>query len=175
MIRAGFSALGANTWLKPHFGTTNGQLKFHLGLIVPRGGARGGARRRNRTLSRAGGGEGAGGTGGTGGEERTEGKACATFRVGEKTRSWREGKTLFFDDSFNHEAWNRCDTERVVFQLVVVHPDVVAQVKEERIKKGTKKGKKQENRRRTLEKDEMETMVTTGRDEGGGGVNGGAP
>ena len=116
-----------------------------------------------------------GGTGGTGGGERTEGKACATFRVGEKTRSWREGKTLFFDDSFNHEAWNRCDTERVVFQLVVVHPDVVAQVKKERIKKGTKKGKKQENRRRTLEKDEMETMVTTGRDEGGGGVNGGAP
>ena len=149
VVRAGFSALGANTWLKPHFGTTNGQLKFHLGLIVPRGGT--------------------GGTGGTG--ERTGGKACATFRVGRKTRSWQEGKTIFFDDSFNHEAWNRCDTERVVFQLVVVHPDVVAQVKKvkkERIRKGTKKGKKRENRRRTLEKDEMETVVTTGRDEGGG-------
>ena len=124
-------------------------MKFHLGLIVPRGGT--------------------GGTGGTG--ERTGGKACATFRVGRKTRSWQEGKTIFFDDSFNHEAWNRCDTERVVFQLVVVHPDVVAQVKKvkkERIRKGTKKGKKRENRRRTLEKDEMETVVTTGRDEGGG-------
>jgi hypothetical protein len=36
VIRAGYSALKAKTWLKPHFGHTNAQLKFHLGLIVPR-------------------------------------------------------------------------------------------------------------------------------------------
>ena len=30
-----FSALDAHTWLKPHHGHTNAQLKMHLGLIVP--------------------------------------------------------------------------------------------------------------------------------------------
>lgn len=45
---------------------------------------------------------------------------CATLRVGNETRSWAEGGVLSFDDSFLHEARNRCETERVVFQLVVV-------------------------------------------------------
>ncbi len=31
-----FSALDPHTWLKPHCGHTNAQLKMHLGLIVPR-------------------------------------------------------------------------------------------------------------------------------------------
>jgi hypothetical protein len=30
---------------------------------------------------------------------------------------------LFFDDSFEHEVWNRCETERVVFQVVIRHPE----------------------------------------------------
>eukprot|EP00039_Didymoeca_costata_P015307 m.258344 g.258344 ORF g.258344 m.258344 type:complete len:132 (+) comp16192_c0_seq44:1336-1731(+) len=34
-IRAGYSALEPNAWIRPHFGMTNMQLKFHLGLIVP--------------------------------------------------------------------------------------------------------------------------------------------
>ena len=31
---------------------------------------------------------------------------------------------LFFDDSFEHRVWNECDAERVVFQVVFVHPEV---------------------------------------------------
>lgn len=31
---------------------------------------------------------------------------------------------LYFDDSFEHEVHNACDTERVVFQVVFVHFDL---------------------------------------------------
>jgi len=37
VIRAGYSAVGPGVWLRPHFGTTNAQLKLHLGLKVPEG------------------------------------------------------------------------------------------------------------------------------------------
>jgi hypothetical protein len=36
VLRAGYSAVHAGAWLRPHYGTTNGQLKLHLGLRVPR-------------------------------------------------------------------------------------------------------------------------------------------
>ena len=36
VLRAGFSAIAAGGRLKPHHGMTNGQLKLHLGLKVPR-------------------------------------------------------------------------------------------------------------------------------------------
>jgi tetratricopeptide (TPR) repeat protein len=35
ILRAGYSAISPATWIQPHFGTTNGQLKFHLGLKIP--------------------------------------------------------------------------------------------------------------------------------------------
>lgn len=38
---------------------------------------------------------------------------CA-LRVGDGTRGWREGECLVFDDSFEHEAWNRSDSTRAV-------------------------------------------------------------
>jgi beta-hydroxylase len=38
---------------------------------------------------------------------------CA-LRVEAETRSWREGECLVFDDTREHEAWNRGTTERVV-------------------------------------------------------------
>src|ERR1700692_2354133 len=31
---------------------------------------------------------------------------CA-LRVGEETRTWREGECIVFDDSIEHEAWNK--------------------------------------------------------------------
>lgn len=34
--------------------------------------------------------------------------------VGGETRHWEEGKSLVFDDTFEHEAWNRSDETRVV-------------------------------------------------------------
>ena len=52
------------------------------------------------------------------------GEDCAQLRVGNETRSWKENSILFFDDSFEHEAWNKCDNERVVLQLVFEHPEL---------------------------------------------------
>ena len=49
-----------------------------------------------------------------------------SIRVGNETRSWREGECLIFDDSFQHEAWNRSDRRRAVLILDVWHPDVTA-------------------------------------------------
>lgn len=46
---------------------------------------------------------------------------CA-IRVGNETRSWEEGKCLIFDDSFQHEAWNRSEQPRAVLIADVWHP-----------------------------------------------------
>jgi len=35
VLRAGYSSIQSGAWLRPHFGTSNGQLKMHLGLFVP--------------------------------------------------------------------------------------------------------------------------------------------
>lgn len=40
------------------------------------------------------------------------------------TKTWEDGSVLFFDDSFEHEVFNHCDQERVIFQLVFAHPDL---------------------------------------------------
>ena len=47
------------------------------------------------------------------------------MRVGNETRQWLAGELLAFDDSFEHEVKNACVEERVVFQVVYVHPDAV--------------------------------------------------
>ena len=41
---------------------------------------------------------------------------CA-LRVGDQTRSWQEGKTMIFDDTIVHEAWNRGDSQRIILLL----------------------------------------------------------
>eukprot|EP01062_Namystynia_karyoxenos_P039476 TRINITY_DN28685_c0_g1_i1.p1 TRINITY_DN28685_c0_g1~~TRINITY_DN28685_c0_g1_i1.p1 ORF type:complete len:489 (+),score=74.84 TRINITY_DN28685_c0_g1_i1:73-1467(+) len=87
VIRAGYSAVGPSSWLRPHYGTTNGQLKLHLGVIVPPGG-------------------------------------CARIRVADETRRWEQGRILMLDDSFEHEVWNECSETRVVFQVVIAHPEL---------------------------------------------------
>lgn len=46
---------------------------------------------------------------------------CA-IRVGTETRSWQEGKCLVFDDSFEHEAWNRGDRTRTVLLCDFLNP-----------------------------------------------------
>lgn len=38
---------------------------------------------------------------------------CA-IRVGAETRSWRDGESLVFDDTVEHEAWNRSSEPRTV-------------------------------------------------------------
>jgi hypothetical protein len=46
---------------------------------------------------------------------------CA-MRVGTETKSWQEGKCLVFDDSFEHEAWNRGDRTRTVLLCDFLNP-----------------------------------------------------
>jgi ornithine lipid ester-linked acyl 2-hydroxylase len=36
------------------------------------------------------------------------------LRVGNQTREWQEGKCLLFDDTIEHEAWNRGQAERII-------------------------------------------------------------
>ncbi|NJN39050.1 MAG: aspartyl/asparaginyl beta-hydroxylase domain-containing protein [Acaryochloridaceae cyanobacterium CSU_3_4] len=44
------------------------------------------------------------------------------IRVGRDIRHWQAGKSLVFDDSFEHTAWNHTDQVRVVLFLDVVRP-----------------------------------------------------
>ena len=46
-------------------------------------------------------------------ECKTENLSCRIL-VGSEVRSWEEGKSLIFDDSHWHEAWNDSDSYRVV-------------------------------------------------------------
>ena len=48
---------------------------------------------------------------------------CA-IRVGDETREWREGELLIFDDSVEHEAWNRGGGVRTVLLFEVWRPEV---------------------------------------------------
>jgi beta-hydroxylase len=44
------------------------------------------------------------------------------IRVGEDVRHWREGGSLVFDDTYDHEAWNDTDGTRVVLFVDFVRP-----------------------------------------------------
>jgi beta-hydroxylase len=48
-------------------------------------------------------------------------EACR-IRVGEDVRHWEEGKSIIFDDTFNHEVWNDTDQTRVVLFVDVLRP-----------------------------------------------------
>lgn len=50
-----------------------------------------------------------------------ESKKCG-IRVGEDIRHWEEGKSLLFDDSHLHEAWNHSKQQRVVLFIDVIRP-----------------------------------------------------
>ena len=50
---------------------------------------------------------------------------CA-MRVGDAVRQWEEGKCVVFDDTFEHEVWNRTDKERLVLLIDLWHPDLSA-------------------------------------------------
>jgi aspartyl/asparaginyl beta-hydroxylase (cupin superfamily) len=42
--------------------------------------------------------------------------------VGDQVRHWAEGQSLMFDDTYEHEAWNHTDGERVVLFLDIKRP-----------------------------------------------------
>ena len=44
------------------------------------------------------------------------------IRVGQDIRHWEVGKSLVFDDTFNHEVWNDTDETRVVLFVDVLRP-----------------------------------------------------
>jgi aspartyl/asparaginyl beta-hydroxylase (cupin superfamily) len=48
-------------------------------------------------------------------------QACR-IRVGDDIRRWEAGKSMIFDDTFNHEVWNDTDETRVVLFVDVLRP-----------------------------------------------------
>jgi hypothetical protein len=50
---------------------------------------------------------------------------CA-IRVGGESRRWTEGKCIVFDDTYEHEIWNRTAEERLVLLVDLWHPDLTA-------------------------------------------------
>jgi beta-hydroxylase len=44
------------------------------------------------------------------------------IKVGGQVAHWQEGKSLVFDDTFEHEAWNDTDETRVVLFVDVIRP-----------------------------------------------------
>lgn len=49
-----------------------------------------------------------------------------TLRVGNETRPWRAGEVMIFDDTIEHEAWNRSSELRVVLLFDVWRPELTA-------------------------------------------------
>lgn len=49
------------------------------------------------------------------------------IRVGTHRHQWQQGRIFAFDDSFEHEAWNRSDADRVVLIFEAYHPDLSLQ------------------------------------------------
>jgi hypothetical protein len=47
-----------------------------------------------------------------------------TLRVGNQRRQWREGQLLIFDDSMEHEAWNRSIQQRIILLFEVWRPEI---------------------------------------------------
>ena len=43
------------------------------------------------------------------------------LRVGDQTRTWQEGKVMVFDDSFEHEAWNKSEQQRAVLMFDIAN------------------------------------------------------
>jgi beta-hydroxylase len=49
---------------------------------------------------------------------------CA-LRVGDEVRSWQEGACMVFDDTTEHEAWNRSDSVRIVLLMDFARNDAL--------------------------------------------------
>lgn len=45
-------------------------------------------------------------------------------------RSWREGKFIIFDDSFEHEVWHNGTATRLVLIIDIWHPELTRQEKQ---------------------------------------------
>jgi aspartyl/asparaginyl beta-hydroxylase (cupin superfamily) len=45
-----------------------------------------------------------------------------SFRVGGETREWVPGRAWVFDDTIEHEAWNRSDAPRAILIFDIWNP-----------------------------------------------------
>jgi aspartate beta-hydroxylase len=52
--------------------------------------------------------------------------AGCSFRVGNETRQWVEGQAWVFDDTIEHEAWNRSDKPRLILLFEIWQPELTA-------------------------------------------------
>ena len=48
---------------------------------------------------------------------------CA-LRVAGEERTWQEGRCLWFDHSYEHDAWNESTENRVILLHDIIHPDI---------------------------------------------------
>ena len=94
-----FSRLSPRTHIKSHCGPTNLRWTGHLGLVIP----------NNNNNSKS--------------KSKSSSDDCR-IRVGNDWVSWRVGKILLFDDSFEHEVRNDTDEERVVLLIRLWHPEL---------------------------------------------------
>lgn len=127
VLRAGYSAVAPGTWIRPHYGETNAQLKLHFGLSVP-------VNSSGQACAQLRVGERSGDASPSSAASSSEAASGAASEAGE-WRGWSEGGVLLFDDSFIHEVRSAdgglggeggggCGATRVVLQLVLQHPDV---------------------------------------------------
>jgi aspartate beta-hydroxylase len=47
---------------------------------------------------------------------------CALNIVGGASHHWKEGELMMFDDTFEHEAWNRSDQPRLIVLMDCWNP-----------------------------------------------------
>jgi tetratricopeptide (TPR) repeat protein len=53
--------------------------------------------------------------------------AGCEFRVGNDVRAWEEGKLWVFDDTIEHEAWNRSGEDRYILLFDIWRPELTAE------------------------------------------------
>jgi aspartate beta-hydroxylase len=51
---------------------------------------------------------------------------CALHILGVGTHAWREGELMMFDDTFQHEAWNRSSQPRLILLMDCWNPALTA-------------------------------------------------
>ena len=52
------------------------------------------------------------------------------MRVSNQVVRWRPGEPILFDDSYEHETWNKTDQDRTVLLFDVWHPDLTTNERE---------------------------------------------
>ncbi len=100
-----FSSLGPGTHIAPHFGPCNIRLRVHLPLRVPQ---------FVKTAA----------------SDQTPPPLGMRIGGGERSLSWERGKPIVFDDTYEHEVWNKTTETRVVLLVDLWHPELSLEERE---------------------------------------------